>query len=41
MKQTLTIVIIGLLVLLCSCETMKGLGKDVQKAGQWVEDTAE
>ncbi|HKL24606.1 MAG TPA: entericidin A/B family lipoprotein [Desulfuromonadales bacterium] len=41
MKQTLTIVIIGLLVLLSGCETMKGLGKDVQKAGQWVEDTAE
>ena len=41
MKQTLTIVMIGLLVLLSGCETMKGLGKDVQKAGQWVEDTAD
>lgn len=41
MHRILFIVMISLLVLLSGCETMKGLGKDVQKAGEWVEETAE
>ena len=28
-------------LLLSGCETFKGLGQDVQKAGSWVERTAE
>ncbi len=31
-----------LVCLLCSgCETFKGFGQDLQKAGNWVERTAE
>ena len=39
MKQ---IVILFLLtaVLLAGCETVKGVGRDMQKAGNWVEETA-
>jgi predicted small secreted protein len=29
-----------LIVNLVGCETFKGLGRDVQKAGNWIEDTA-
>ena len=34
--------LIAILVLLglCGCETFRGLGKDVQKAGSWVEKQA-
>lgn len=36
------IVVLIVLCLLCAgCATFKGLGQDVQKAGEWVEETAE
>jgi len=28
------------LLTLCGCETLRGFGKDLQKAGNWVEDQA-
>lgn len=42
MKNLLIILAIGLLVFsLSACETMKGLGKDVEGAGEWVQDKAD
>ena len=37
MKKLSVVVIIGLLLTLSGCETMKGLGQDIHKAGQAVE----
>ena len=34
MKKLSVVVIIGLLLTLSGCETMKGLGQDIQKAGE-------
>jgi predicted small secreted protein len=31
---------IALVALLSGCETMSGLGKDVEKAGEWVQEKA-
>ncbi len=41
MKKVSILVMIILLALLAGCETMSGLGKDVEKAGEWVQDKAE
>lgn len=41
MKKISILVIIILLALLAGCETMSGLGKDVEKAGEWVQEKAE
>jgi len=41
MKMAVVILMLGLIALLSGCETMKGFGKDVQKAGEWVEEKAE
>ena len=40
MKKIGIFVMIVLLALLAGCETMSGLGKDVEKAGEWVQDKA-
>jgi predicted small secreted protein len=41
MKKLAAIVLLGSLVLLLSaCNTIRGVGKDVQKAGEVVEDAA-
>jgi predicted small secreted protein len=34
------ILLLLLTFLLCGCETFKGVGRDMQKAGDWIEDTA-
>lgn len=34
------IVLLLCTLLLAGCETAKGVGRDMQKAGNWVEDTA-
>ncbi len=41
MKKLLMMLIMGMMVVtLSACETMKGLGKDVEDAGEWVQEKA-
>ncbi|TNF51616.1 MAG: entericidin A/B family lipoprotein [Deltaproteobacteria bacterium] len=41
MKGICLVLTIGLMVFtLSACETMKGLGKDVEDAGEWVQEKA-
>ncbi len=41
MKKILIALAIGVMVFtLTACETMKGLGKDVEDAGEWVQKKA-
>jgi predicted small secreted protein len=42
MKTLLVVLTVLLMVLsLSACETMKGLGKDVESAGEWVQKKAD
>ena len=42
MKTLLVVLSVILMVLsLSACETMKGLGKDVESAGEWVQKKAD
>lgn len=42
MKKLVIILAIGMLMFsLSACETMKGLGKDVEDAGEWVQKKAD
>jgi len=42
MKRLLIVLAMGMMVFTISaCETMKGLGKDVEDAGEWVQEKAE
>jgi predicted small secreted protein len=40
MKKIFALICVLTLLTLCGCETFRGLGQDVQKAGGWVEDQA-
>jgi predicted small secreted protein len=41
MKKILIMMALGIMVVtLPACETMKGLGKDVEDAGEWVQEKA-
>lgn len=41
MKKLWLVLAIGIMVFtLSACETMKGLGKDVEDAGEWVQEKA-
>ena len=40
MKKMLTLLLIASMLFIAGCETAKGLGKDVQKAGEWVQEKA-
>ena len=41
MKKFCLVLALGLMVFtLPACETMKGLGKDVEDAGEWVQEKA-
>ena len=41
MKKIYLVLAVGLMVFtLSACETMKGLGKDVEDAGEWVQEKA-
>ena len=41
MKKVLIVLVLGMMVFtLSACETMKGLGKDVEDAGEWVQEKA-
>ena len=39
-KLSLLMTLIALTFSLTACETMKGLGKDVEDAGEWVQEKA-
>jgi len=41
MKRTIALVLLFSVVLIAGCNCMSGLGRDVQKAGKWMEKTAE
>ena len=41
MNRSIALLIITSFLFLTGCQTFKGLGKDVQKAGKWVEKKAE
>lgn len=42
MKKIWLVLTIGMMVItLSACETMKGLGKDVEDAGEWVQEKAQ
>ena len=41
MKKLLAVLLVVTLLLLSGCETFRGLGKDVEKAGEWVQEKAE
>ena len=41
MKRILLLLTIGFVVFtLSACETMKGLGKDIEEGGKWVQEKA-
>lgn len=40
MKYLGAISLLFIVLLASGCETFKGLGRDVQKAGDWIEETA-
>ena len=42
MKRILIVMAIAICTIsLTACETMKGLGRDVEDAGEWVQEKAE
>ncbi|MDT8444781.1 MAG: entericidin A/B family lipoprotein [Desulfuromonadales bacterium] len=42
MKKVLFgLVVVAMLLSISACETMKGFGRDVQKAGGWVQEKAD
>ncbi len=41
MKKIYLLLVLGFVIFtLSACETMKGLGKDVEDAGEWVQEKA-
>ncbi len=40
MKRILALLLIASVLFLSGCETFRGLGKDVENAGEWVQDKA-
>ena len=40
MKQLTAMILIAMVFTLSACETMKGLGEDIQKAGKAIEKKA-
>lgn len=40
MKELAIITVLGMIFMLTGCETMKGLGSDIQKAGKAIEKKA-
>jgi predicted small secreted protein len=40
MKQLITLLTIASVLLLVGCNTVKGMGQDLQKAGEKIEDVA-
>ena len=40
MKTLMTMIALAGLLALCGCNTVKGVGQDLQKAGEKIEDAA-
>ncbi|SHJ74113.1 Entericidin EcnA/B family protein [Malonomonas rubra DSM 5091] len=40
MKRILALLLIAAALFISGCETFHGLGKDVEKAGEWVQEKA-
>jgi predicted small secreted protein len=40
MKNLMTLLIVSTAFLLCACNTVKGMGQDIQKAGEKIEGAA-
>ena len=40
MKKILVLLLMLITLIICGCETFHGLGKDVEKAGEWVQEKA-
>lgn len=40
MKKMMILLLIAAIFVLSGCETFHGLGKDVEKAGEWVQEKA-
>ncbi len=40
MKRILTLLLIASLLFISGCETFRGLGKDLEKGGEWMQDKA-
>lgn len=41
MKKAITLLLICSLLFLSGCETFRGLGKDVSRAGNWMQEEAQ
>ena len=41
MKPLLALLLMATVLLISGCETFHGLGRDVEKAGQWDQDKAQ
>nr|WP_320115144.1 entericidin EcnA/B family protein [uncultured Desulfuromonas sp.] len=41
MKSLIAILLLILMLTLAGCECIGGLGRDIQYAGHWLEDTSE
>ena len=40
MKRIIALVLLVSVLFISGCETFRGFGKDVEKAGEWVQDKA-
>ena len=40
MKRILALLMIATVLFISGCQTFRGFGKDVEKAGEWVQDKA-
>ena len=38
MRKTATLIAIGFMLALAGCNTVRGMGQDIQKAGETIED---
>jgi len=41
MRLIVALIMISALLLITGCEATKGLGRDIEKAGEWVQEKAE
>jgi len=41
MKRIVALLLIATALFISGCETFRGVGKDVEKAGEWVQEKAQ
>jgi predicted small secreted protein len=41
MRSLIALLLLGIVLFLTGCECVGGLGRDIQYAGHWLEDTSE